>query len=105
MLVIWICNREAAEVSDSGADIMMGRKRRRRCPVKLAAKIQVLMILFSVSGAFGAAVKEASVPALVVGKGPPTSFVVEGIVRPSKDGGLAFRVATDGQKQICALYD
>jgi hypothetical protein len=48
---------------------------------------------------------EAAVQALVVGKGPPTSFVVEGIVRPSIDGGLAFRVATDGQKQVCALYD
>jgi hypothetical protein len=45
------------------------------------------------------------VPALVVGDTPPERFVVDGVARFSKAGGLAFRVATDGTRQLCAVYD
>jgi hypothetical protein len=46
-----------------------------------------------------------AIPPLVVGERAPGSFVVEGIFRFSKTGGLAFRVAAEGEKQFCALYD
>ena len=49
------------------------------------------------------------VPDLVAGGGAaapgPRSFVVEGICRFAKTGGLAFRVAADGGRQVVALYD
>lgn len=46
-----------------------------------------------------------TVPALVVGTLPPKSFVVNGMVRSSVTGGMAFYVATDGVRQVCAVYD
>jgi hypothetical protein len=45
------------------------------------------------------------IPALIVGTPPPKSFIVEGILRSSATTGWAFRVATDGQRQLVALYD
>lgn len=49
--------------------------------------------------------RPVSLPALIVGSLPPQSFVVAGIVRLSKSASLAFRVATDGRRQLCVLYD
>jgi hypothetical protein len=46
-----------------------------------------------------------TVPALIVGTPPPKSFVVNGIIRFSPTGGMAFHVATDGVRQVCAAYD
>lgn len=47
-----------------------------------------------------------TIPALTVGAPPPRSFMARGFVRLAADGeGLAFHVATDGHKQVCALYD
>ena len=48
---------------------------------------------------------QPAVPPLVVGSPPPASFVVEGCQRFSKDAGLGFRVAADGETQFCAVYD
>ena len=45
------------------------------------------------------------VPPLVVGAGPPRSFIVEGVSRGSPGSGLAFRIATDGEREACAVYD
>lgn len=47
-----------------------------------------------------------TVPALVVGATPPKSFVVDGIYRWSAAAaGVAFHVATDGERQLCIVYD
>lgn len=46
-----------------------------------------------------------AIPPLVVGERAPGSFVVEGLFRFPKTGGLAFRVAAEGEKQFCAVYD
>jgi hypothetical protein len=48
---------------------------------------------------------EAAVPALIVGAPNPNSFLAEGIFRFSATGAIAFRVATENEHQICALYD
>src|SRR5688572_9186786 len=45
-------------------------------------------------------------PALVVGsRQPPRSFVIEGVLRPVPGVALGIRIATDGDKQVCAIYD
>lgn len=46
-----------------------------------------------------------SVPPLIVEGGPPNVFMVRGIMRSNPNGGLGFYVATDGKRQVCALYD
>lgn len=48
---------------------------------------------------------QPKVPARVVGKPPPRSFIVQGVMRTSSAGGLAFRVAAEGERQFCAVYD
>lgn len=55
--------------------------------------------------AAAAAEAKPKVPALVVGTAPPASFVVEGVMRPAATVGMGFRVAADGGRQVCALYD
>src|SRR5689334_12315369 len=46
------------------------------------------------------------IPALIATTQPaPTRFIVQGITRQSKTGGMAFRVAVDGGRQRSALYD
>jgi hypothetical protein len=42
-------------------------------------------------------------PALVARSSPP--FAVTGLVRFTHSAGVAFRVATDGKRQLCTLYD
>lgn len=46
-----------------------------------------------------------SVPALIVGSESSPPFVVDGVCRFAADGGFAFHVATDGQRQVCAVFD
>ncbi|HEV7300493.1 MAG TPA: hypothetical protein VGN72_14085 [Tepidisphaeraceae bacterium] len=46
-----------------------------------------------------------AVPALIVGQASPRSFIVDGRLRFSANGGLAFRVAAEGERQFCAVYD
>ncbi len=46
-----------------------------------------------------------NIPALIVGGNQPQSFIVEGVTRFSKQSALGFYEATDGQKQVCAVYD
>jgi hypothetical protein len=53
----------------------------------------------------GAPAAKPTVPALVVGTPPPKSFVARGIFRFSAAGGVAFHVATEGGRQVCAVYD
>src|SRR5215510_5107699 len=44
-------------------------------------------------------------PPLIVGASPRKSFVVDGVLRFSATTGLAFHVATDGTREMTALYD
>jgi hypothetical protein len=47
-----------------------------------------------------------SIPPLVVGGGEgPQSFTVEGVFFPSTGPGLGFRIATDGTRHFCVLFD
>lgn len=46
-----------------------------------------------------------ALPALVAGSAESPSFVVSGIARPENGGELGFYVASDGKRQLCALYD
>jgi hypothetical protein len=45
------------------------------------------------------------IPALVLDSPPPNSFVVDGVFRFSPRRELGFHVATDGNKQVCVVYD
>lgn len=46
------------------------------------------------------------IPALIVGADAPRSFIVRGIIRGGQDGGgVAFYVAVDGEREVCAVYD
>ncbi len=46
-----------------------------------------------------------AIPPLIAGSGPPASFIVDGIFRSSATSGVAFYVATDGRREVCAIYD
>lgn len=46
-----------------------------------------------------------AVPALVIGQRSPAAFVVDGTLRVAKRGAIAFRVVTDGDRQLCAVDD
>jgi hypothetical protein len=49
--------------------------------------------------------KEAAIPALVVGAKSPVPFAVHGRFFTDTGKGLAFQIATDGKKQRCIFYD
>jgi hypothetical protein len=53
------------------------------------------------------AAKPPSVPPLIVGAEPPApqSFVADGVVRSSAEKGLGFHVASQPNREVCALYD
>jgi hypothetical protein len=75
---------------------------------RISAVFAFLSALTPVSAIARAAPPPATrptVPPLIVGAQPPKSFVVTGVARLSPEGGMAFRVATDGVRQVCALYD
>ena len=75
-----------------------------RLPLTSPLLISLLVIAPICLAAKPPATQPTIVP-LVVGSVPPQSFIVDGIVRTSADGGIAFHVATDGERQLCALFD
>jgi hypothetical protein len=70
--------------------------------------ITVLLLLAisvaSVHAADAPAAKPA-VPALLIGDTPPRTFIVRGITRFTATEGFAYYIASDGKRQVCALYD
>jgi hypothetical protein len=72
---------------------------RLRIPAVFALLVTPLFV------AAGPPAAKPTVPALTAGARPPNSFEVTGIFRFSPSGGLAFRVAGDGARQLCAVYD
>lgn len=70
----------------------------------IAVALLILMMGATPAPAAAPSTKPA-VPALIVGAGSPKSFIVNGITRLSRAGGVAFYVATDGRRQLCAAYD
>jgi hypothetical protein len=67
--------------------------------------ITLMTLLIAVNALAALPATKPAVPALIVGTPPPKSFVVDGVFRFSGSGGLAFHVATDGERQVCAVYD
>ena len=46
-----------------------------------------------------------SIPPLVIAGEQSRSFVVSGLFRPRQDGVIGFRVAAQGDRQVCVLFD